>query len=111
MEEQYKKRFGDRRDARWVRDVPGLTTVMMHIMPQRTDAEVYLNDKIHEANHTMPHYKSVHHYVFTEEDMIKTTTLKIKRPKEQAHIEGKLTECGRTMAEMNGKNFDKMIKA
>ena len=46
MEEQYKKRFGDRRDARWVRDVPGLTTVMMHIMPQRTDAEVYLNDKI-----------------------------------------------------------------
>ena len=46
MEEKRKRRFGDRRDARWVRDVPGLTTVMMHIMPQRTDAEVYLNDKI-----------------------------------------------------------------
>ena len=84
----------------------GLTTE-----PDDNQIEVYLNDKIHEANHTMPHYKSVHHYVFTEEDMIKTTTLKIKRPKEQAHIEGKLTECGRTMAEMNGKNFDKMIKA
>ena len=39
------------------------------------------------------------------------TTLKIKRPKEQEHIEGRLAECGRTMYEMNGKNFDKMIKA
>lgn len=79
--------------------------------PDDSQIEVYLNDKVHEANHKMPQYKSVHHYVFTEEDMIKTTTLKIKRPKEQEHIEGRLTECGRTMAEMNGKNFDKMIKA
>ena len=56
-------------------------------------------------------YKIVRNFVFSEEDMIKTTTLKIKRPKEQEHIEGRLAECGRTMYEMNGKNFDKMIKA
>lgn len=46
MEKQYKKRWGDRRDARWVRNTPGLQTVMGHLMPNRTDCEVYLNDTI-----------------------------------------------------------------
>ena len=39
-----KRRWGDRRDARWVRDVPGLQTVMGHLMPNRTDAEVFMKD-------------------------------------------------------------------
>ena len=73
--------------------------------------ETYLNDKIHEANHTMPQYKIVRNYVFSEEDMIKTTTLKIKRPKEQEHIESRLAELGYNMYEVNGKNFDKLIKS
>lgn len=42
----YKKRLGDRRDGRWVRDVPGLQTVMSHLLPNRTDTEVYLHDTI-----------------------------------------------------------------
>lgn len=79
--------------------------------PDDSQVETYLNDKMHEANHKMPQYKIVRNFVFSEEDMIKTTTLKIKRPKEQEHIESRLAECGRTMYEMNGKNFDKMIKA
>ena len=41
-----KKRWGDRRDGRWVRDVPGLQTIMAHLLPNRTDCEVYLSDKI-----------------------------------------------------------------
>ena len=73
--------------------------------------ETYLNDKMHEANHKMPQYKIVRNYVFSEEDMIKTTTLKIKRPKEQEHIESRLAELGHTMYDVNGKNFDKLIKA
>ena len=73
--------------------------------------ETYLNDKMHEANHKMPQYKIVRNYVFSEEDMIKTTTLKIKRPKEQEHIESRLAELGYTMTAVNGKNFDKLIKA
>ena len=44
MGETRKRRFGDRRDGWWVRDVPGLNTVMMHLMPSRTACEVYLND-------------------------------------------------------------------
>lgn len=84
----------------------GLTTE-----PDDGQIEAYLNDKMHEANHSMPQYKIVRNYVFSEEDMIKTTTLKIKRPKEQEHIESRLAELGHTMYDMNGKNFDKMIKA
>ena len=39
---EYKKRWGDRRDARWVREVDGMHAIMPHLMPKRTDAEVYL---------------------------------------------------------------------
>ena len=41
-----KRRFGDRRDGRWVRDGPGLQTIMGHMMVNRTDAEVYINERI-----------------------------------------------------------------
>lgn len=41
-----KRKWGDRRDGRWVRDTPGLQTVMGHLMPNRTDNEVYLHDVI-----------------------------------------------------------------
>lgn len=39
-----KRKWGDRRDGRWVREVPGLQTIMAHLMPNRTDCEVYLQD-------------------------------------------------------------------
>ena len=41
-----KRRWGDRKDGRRVRDVPGLQTVMAHLMPNRTDCEVYLNETL-----------------------------------------------------------------
>lgn len=46
MEKTTKRRWGDRKDGRWVKETPGLQTVMAHLMPNRTDCEVYLNDKI-----------------------------------------------------------------
>ena len=39
-----KRRWGDRKDGRWVKDAPGLQTVMAHLMPNRTDREVYLHE-------------------------------------------------------------------
>ena len=82
----------------------------LNVEPDDGQVEAYLNDRMHEANHTMPAYKIVRSFVFSEEDMIKTTTLKIKRPKEQEHIESRLAELGVTMRDVNGKNFDKLIK-
>ncbi len=43
--EKRKRKWGDRRDARWVK-APGLQTVMGYLLPKRTDCEVYLNDTI-----------------------------------------------------------------
>ena len=37
-----KKRWGDRRDARWVREVDGMHAIMPHLMNKRTDAEVFM---------------------------------------------------------------------
>ena len=65
--EKKKRRWGDRRDARFVRDVPGLQTVMAHLMPNRADCEVYLSDKIdatelmkylEKKNASHPEYKT-----------------------------------------------------
>lgn len=62
-----KRRWGDRRDARWVKDVPGLNTVMTHLMPNRTDSEVFFQDSfdvtellryIEEKNRQHPEYKT-----------------------------------------------------
>ena len=40
------KKRGDRPGARYIRDVSGLTTLIFHLMPKRTESEVYLADKI-----------------------------------------------------------------
>ncbi len=62
-----KRRWGDRRDGRLVRDVSGMQTVMAHLMPNRTDCEVYLNDSIdateilrylERKNQEHPNYKT-----------------------------------------------------
>ena len=44
-EVKYKRKWGDRRDARRVK-APGLQTIMGYLWPKRTDCEVYLSDKI-----------------------------------------------------------------
>lgn len=44
MRETYKRKRGDRKDGRWVKEAPGLQTIMANLMPNRTDCEVYLHD-------------------------------------------------------------------
>ncbi len=41
-----KKRFGDRRDGRRIRDLDGMHAIMPHLMPKRADAEVYLSARM-----------------------------------------------------------------
>ena len=76
--------------------------------PGDSEITAYLNDQIRDVNHKMPSYKIVRNYVFSEKDMIKTTTLKIKRPKEQEAIENLLSVNDTSMLEMNGLNIDKL---
>ncbi|MBR2582599.1 MAG: hypothetical protein IKD61_04335, partial [Oscillospiraceae bacterium] len=62
-----KRRWGDRRDCRWVREVTGLQCVMTNLMPNRTDCEVCLQDKfdvtelvtfLEKKNASHPEYKT-----------------------------------------------------
>lgn len=41
-----KRKWGDRKDGRRVKDATGLQMIMAHLMPNRTDNEVYLHDVI-----------------------------------------------------------------
>ncbi len=94
MGEKRKKRFGDRRDGWWVRDVPGLNTVMMHLMPSRTACEVYLNDTfdvteilryLEKKNAGHPEYKTTlfHCLLMSAARMLK------ERPKMNRFIQGR----------------------
>ncbi len=40
------KKWGDRHDAERIRNIDGLHFYMAYLMPKRTDAEVYINEKI-----------------------------------------------------------------
>lgn len=73
MSENRKRKWGDRKDARWVRDTPGLQSVMAHLMPNRTDCEVYLQDTIdvtelmaylEQRNAQHPEYKTTLFHCF-----------------------------------------------
>ena len=54
----------------------------------------------------MPTFKAVRYFVFSEGDMIKTTTLKVKRRDESEQIHAKLSAAGMSMKSANGKNLD-----
>ncbi len=41
--EKYQKHWGDRPDARWLRDIPAMNQIMPSLMPNRADNEAYIN--------------------------------------------------------------------
>lgn len=46
----HKKRRGDRRDGRWIRDIDGFHAVMMNLFPDRCEAEVYSKEQFDVTN-------------------------------------------------------------
>lgn len=43
MSDTPSRRWGDRKDAHWIRDMDSLHVILPHLMNHRTDAEVYVN--------------------------------------------------------------------
>lgn len=89
-----KKKWGDRRDARWVKETPGMQTVMCHLYPNRTDNEAYLNFRLditellkylEKKNAEHPEYKTTvfHALIFAIAKMIH------ERPKMNYFIQGR----------------------
>ena len=64
--------------------------LMKELYNATTEEEIKeaLWSKIKEVNKTMPPYKYIKEIIVSEEELIKTTTLKIKRHEELAKIEG-----------------------
>jgi len=63
-------------------------TVMKELygLDDEDDIEDFIEDEIKKINKTMPAYKYVRDVIVTEEELIKTTTLKIKRHEEMKKI-------------------------
>ncbi|MDD3504721.1 MAG: AMP-binding protein [Eubacteriales bacterium] len=66
----------------------------------------YLADSLKAINQEMPPYKAIKYFFWNEQDMIKTTTLKIKRPQETARVAEELSTRGFNMKQANGKRID-----
>ena len=49
---------------------------------------IFMKEKISEINHKMPPYKHIRDIIVTNEELIKTTTAKVKRHEEIAKILG-----------------------
>ena len=93
-DKKHKRHWGDRRDGRWVKDVPGLQTIMGHILPNRTDCEVFMKDSfdvtellpyLEKKNASHPDYKTTvfHALIMSIARMLK------ERPKMNYFIQGR----------------------
>jgi long-chain acyl-CoA synthetase len=62
--------------------------IMKEINGKQSEAEVeeFINEEVKKINKTMPPYKYIRNVIITEEELIKTTTLKIKRHEEMKKI-------------------------
>ncbi len=69
-------------------------------------AAEWLSAKIREVNALVPNFKNIKYFVITEQDFVKTTTLKIKRNPVVDGIHAKLDKVGQTMKGMHTKNID-----
>lgn len=63
----------------------------------------YFNGQIKALNQQMPPYKAIKYFILTEKDLIKTTTLKVKRPLENEAILEWLGKNGLVMRSASGR--------
>jgi len=66
----------------------------------------YLEQLIRDINTRMPSFKSIHQYVFSFQEMVKTTTLKIRRSVEIDQINRLMQHEKLKWREMTGQNLD-----
>lgn len=89
-----KGRRIDAYSARRIKNVAGLTTIMMHLMPHRTDSEVYLYDKIdatelvkfiERKNTEHTNYKTTIFHCF----ILAVARMIYERPKMNRYVQGR----------------------
>lgn len=75
------------------------------------DIRHMLDELVSKVNAAMPSFKSIRYYVFGFQDMVKTTTLKIKRNIEIQHIRGLMESTSLKWKELTGHNIDHISEA
>ncbi|MDP4180106.1 MAG: AMP-binding protein [Bacillota bacterium] len=74
-------------------------------LPGESELASMFDKAIRNINKTLPQYKIIRYFVMTYDDIIKTTTLKIKRPSEFEKIRAALEKKGLEMRKASGKIF------
>lgn len=91
--------------AKIVLDAEKLKSDNGGILPTDQEITTKLEKAIREMNTNIPQYKILRYFVITEEDLIKTTTLKIKRNPELEKTNKLLAEKGVDMRKANGSRL------
>ncbi len=76
--------------------------------PEPDEIAEMVQREIKRLNEDLPQYKIIRYFVLSYEDLIKTTTLKIKRPVEFSKISEQLKLAGTTMRKANGRVIDRL---
>jgi long-chain acyl-CoA synthetase len=71
-------------------------------MPSEEELAQKFNTAIKNINKTIPAYKIIRYFVMSHEDLVKTTTLKIKRPVEYKKVMEALDKAGLDMRKASG---------
>ena len=69
-----------------------------------------LDKLVADVNAAMPSFKMIKYYVYSFEDMVRTTTKKIKRNVEQEKIKEALQENATRIKDWSGRNIDDLSK-
>lgn len=65
-----------------------------------------LDKEVKKINKTLPKYKIIRYFVMSRQDLVKTTTLKIRRSIEQERIQKVLDDKGLEMRKMHKQLID-----
>ena len=74
-------------------------------LPSETELADIMQQEIKRLNKDIPQYKIIRYFIMSYEELIKTTTLKIKRPVEHKKVMEVLEQAGLNMRKANGKLF------
>lgn len=78
-------------------------------MPFESELADVFDAAIREINQTLPKYKIIRYFVMTHEELVKTTTLKIKRPIEYEKVKVVLDKAGLEMRKASGRIIENII--
>ena len=68
----------------------------------------HLEKLIHDLNASLPSFKGIRQYVFSFQEMVKTTTLKIRRPIEIGNLSALMQKQEIKWRELTGRNLDQL---